>query len=248
METTLHTSLGPHFVLASILAAYPCDDFSEHLSVLLEDIQASEVPNSKLEQCTNDLLARLKKILAHPEQIDEVRSEYIDIFDRGKEVNSLYESEYSRMRAMAKGTLLADIAGFYRAFGYEVGGEGAQSEMLDHIAVELEFYALLLLKDKMLMDRSDLQGVEVVMDARKKFLKDHLGKFVEPLSLRPSILGSQFYSTVFNFCNHLIAEECKKLEINVEKETWVGGEEPEGMKCGATLDCTKGTLNARGCL
>ena len=55
---------------------------------------------------------------------------------------SLYERV--RSHGMGKGNTLADIGGFYQAFGLTL--DRGIHELPDHIAVELEFYGLLLLK------------------------------------------------------------------------------------------------------
>jgi len=56
-----------------------------------------------------------------------------------------YETEYGRASAARKGPALADILGFYEAFGFRPAP--AAAELPDHIGAELEFLGLLLLKD-----------------------------------------------------------------------------------------------------
>ena len=56
-----------------------------------------------------------------------------------------YETEYSHTRdATYRAHQMADIAGFFQAFGVGVGGDDA--ERCDHVALELEFVAFLLAK------------------------------------------------------------------------------------------------------
>jgi hypothetical protein len=128
---------------------------------------------------------------------------------------------------MVKGHELVDIAGFYKAFGLQVG-----PEMVDHIAVELEFYAWLLQKGDYLEQQQNAEGQEIVLDARKKFLKSHLGPFVGAICERPGVVGSEFYSKAFAYCRDLVHEECAKLEVPIEGLTWVEGRsEPDAMEC-----------------
>lgn len=169
------------------------------------------------------------KLVAYPKDnfSDDLRSEYIDLFDRGRQANSLYETEYGRSRAMVKGNELVDIAGFYKAFGLQIG-----PEMVDHIAVELEFYAWLLQKSEYLEKIQDLEGQEIVLDARKKFLKSHLGPFVGAICERPGVINSEFYSQAFGYCRELVHEECARLEVPIEALDWVDGKsEPDIMEC-----------------
>ncbi len=225
MNTELEKmSRGPSFLMASLLSSYPDDSFRENVGAVLED--------DRLDKFT--LKALVLDVLQSEDRLNDLRSEYIDLFDRGRQVNSLYETEYGRERAMVKGTDLVDIAAFYRAFGLETGGDGLRAEMIDHVSVELEFYALLLLKCELLLEMGDDQGLEIVMDARRKFLKSHLGRFVGAIGERPGVSASEFYSQVFDFCRELVAEECEGLGLVIEPEHWIAPKgEPEAISCGA---------------
>ena len=69
---------------------------------------------------------------------------------------------------------LADIAGFYRAFGVEMmpGGERA-----DHIAAELEFMHLLAVKEGLADTGGQSENAAICRDASASFLRDHLGRW-----------------------------------------------------------------------
>ncbi len=231
---------GSGFVLASLIAAYPDERFQENITLLLESGDVEKIAGEQVRKSFGDIRSRLTDLLDDPQSLDDLRSEYIDSFDRGRQVNSLYETEYGRERAMVKGTQLVDIAGFYRAFGLETGGEGVQAEMIDHVAVELEFYALLALKSALLNETSDQNGIEIVLDARKKFLKSHLGRFVSAICERPGVSASPFYSAAFKYCRDLVLDECHRLGIEIEPESWISGQsEPAEMSCGGSVGCTK---------
>ena len=67
---------------------------------------------------------------------------------------------------------MADVAGFYKAFGVQVG-EG--DERVDHIATELEFMNLLAVKEYVaLCDDGEGENAEICHDASRVFLRDHL--------------------------------------------------------------------------
>ena len=77
---------------------------------------------------------------------DEIQCIYLEHFDSAQRYFPLYESEYGKNRRFLKAHDLADVAGFYKAFGFEFGKENFKSEMIDHLSIELEFYSLMLLK------------------------------------------------------------------------------------------------------
>jgi hypothetical protein len=95
------------------------------------------------------------------------------------------ETEYLRSRdAFHRAQQLADIAGFYRAFGVEPSRQRPQRA--DHIALELEFVALLL--EKLASSDEDAQAREeharIVRDAHRAFLADHLTTWVPQFAQR----------------------------------------------------------------
>lgn len=184
------------FALASMASAYPDEE-------LLQTVAALSSQLSKYAALA-PLLERL-----HVEGVDAARSAWIARFDEGKARVSLYETEYGRMRGMSKGRDLADLSGFYRAFGLEL--DEAMHEMLDHLPIELEFYALLLAKEAYLGELPDGEGVEVVADARRKFLDEHLGSF--PAAVAARVVDDAVYGPVLAWCAALVAQECRALAL-----------------------------------
>lgn len=83
-----------------------------------------------------------------------------------------YEASYMRSAVAYQ---LADIAGFYRAFGMQVA-EGS-GERADHIGSELEFMAVLCAKEALARWRGRREQAGVCRDARRAFLVEHLGRW-----------------------------------------------------------------------
>lgn len=77
---------------------------------------------------------------------------------------------------------MADVAGFYRAFGVEMRpGSGRP----DHIAAELEFAHLLAVKELVALEQGDGdEPVAICRDASRSFLRDHLQPFATRLAAR----------------------------------------------------------------
>lgn len=70
---------------------------------------------------------------------------------------------------------MADVAGFYRAFGLEAAG--AQPESEDHLVPELEFMSALALKEAWALESGDGERAAVTRDAAARFMTAHLGRW-----------------------------------------------------------------------
>ena len=68
---------------------------------------------------------------------------------------------------------LADVAGFYQAFGMQLSFHAV--ERLDHITVEAEFLYLLLAKEAAARHTGNLEGAAICAEARRKFFSEHVG-------------------------------------------------------------------------
>lgn len=210
------SSTATPFVLASLVAAYPCDDFETNVETLLCDLRGTD----SLDEELGDFVDAYAAVKAEG-VLDDIRSDAIDLFDRGRHASSLFESEYGRDRVLGKGQLLADIAGFYAAFGFDFrGGEGTGATA-DHVAVELEFYALMLMKRDELVRRGDDEGIAIVDDARVKFLDAHLGRIPRSIASRPAVASHPFFGAAFRFVARVVEDECKRLSVTPTRVEWI---------------------------
>jgi DMSO reductase family type II enzyme chaperone len=87
-----------------------------------------------------------------------------------------YETEFGLPHEFRQSQELADIAGFYRAFGFQVGG--LVRERPDHLAAELEFMYLLALKEACAEEERSQEKAEICRQAQARFLQDHLGQWI----------------------------------------------------------------------
>lgn len=219
------------FILASLLSSYPDEGFAEDIQMLLDDGEA-KLPAELRESVLN--------AAGDETRLNDLRSEYLSLFDSGRGVAPLYETEYGRQRALFKANELSAISGFYQAFGFELGGEGYAREMPDHLSVELEFYALLRLKEDHLRGENNSEGVEIVHSARKKFLQDHLGRFIPAILERPGVAENKNYGGILRYCDELVRTECEALGVKPEKAAWIEGErESAEISCGGAVGCLK---------
>jgi DMSO reductase family type II enzyme chaperone len=105
----------------------------------------------------------------------DLQSEHRRVF--GLAGSLCYETEYGLPHEFRQSQELADLAGFYRAFGFDVGG--AVRERPDHLAVELEFMCLLALKEAYAAQNAFVEHTAVSVDAQRKFIEDHLGRWID---------------------------------------------------------------------
>lgn len=207
------------FALASMIAGYPDEDLAASLGDLGDGL--------------GDHGGVGPMIAALGRGLDDLQAAYIDLFDRGKDRVSLYETEHGHMRGLAKGHDLADLAGFYKAFGLALDHDAAH-ELLDHLAVELEFYAALLFKQDLLARQGDDEGCAIVEDARRKFLLDHLGRFAGVVAREVAARGDAVYAPALAWCATLVAAECARLGVSpAPLEAGRHDEARDDGRCGA---------------
>lgn len=105
---------------------------------------------------------------------EELATEHNRLFAQGVAVNP-HESGYA---LTDKGVLLGQLAALYECVGVRTGG--TEYVTADHIGVELEFVALLCLKEAICLEDPSPEGaeaLETVRAMRRIFLQEHLGRF-----------------------------------------------------------------------
>lgn len=128
-----------------------------------------------------------------------------------------YETEYGLPNEYRLSQELADIAGFYRAFGFEAGG--SQRERPDHLAMELEFLYVLALKEAYAAQRGRPDQVEVCQQAQGRFLQDHPGRWVGlfAASLSGSLGGADSpYRWLAQLAERFLHQEAQRLGVTPE--------------------------------
>lgn len=107
----------------------------------------------------------------NPEQLAD---EYLRLFG-GAVACPPHETEYEA-NPFTKARQMADINGFYRAFGFQVAE--ARKVLPDYIGTELEFMSLLCRKEAYALAQGWPDKAAVCADAERKFLQEHLGRWI----------------------------------------------------------------------
>ncbi|MEK7426972.1 MAG: molecular chaperone TorD family protein [Actinomycetota bacterium] len=103
---------------------------------------------------------------------DELRRRWVRWFDQGRVAP--YECSNTLPSAGGHTPRLADIAGFYRAFGMEVSGDRP-----DHVVAELEFASTVTLAEAEARANSSADDAAVCATAARAFIRDHLGLWLD---------------------------------------------------------------------
>ncbi len=137
-----------------------------------------------------------------------------------------YETEYGRASAARKGPALADVLGFYEAFGFRPAP--AAVELPDHIGAELEFLGLLLLKDADARGRGAADEAAVAEDAARKFFADHLGSWAPAFCRRlREAARHSFYAAVADLLQAFLDGEAARLGCEMGGFAGLGPEPAE---------------------
>jgi TorA maturation chaperone TorD len=117
-----------------------------------------------------DVREALEALLAGASETDERRwsDEYHRLFE-GPLACPVNETAYIRRD---KGAILADLCGFYRAFGFAPASDAGEKP--DHMRCELEFAAMLLVKMAGADAAGRVEDAEVTRHAIAAFAEDHL--------------------------------------------------------------------------
>ncbi|MBO94045.1 MAG: hypothetical protein CMI32_03990 [Opitutales bacterium] len=218
------------YELASLAFLYPAAGTLELLTAKTE--QAEQVDSPELANAFKQLAAELSLL-------DEATllHEYVSVFGHSMASEcSLYEEEYANSEIFMKSGSLADLKGFYAAFGVKPDPE--LKDRLDHVGVELEFMHLLTFKEAYARHHGHgPEKVAVCREAQVNFLKNHLAPLVKALARRLSQKtgGQGFYSSLGRLLDLQIDREMDLLGLEIPSPSRKRPTEPEEIddECGA---------------
>lgn len=149
--------------------------------------------------------------LSEPRQ-EVLEAQYHRLFS-GMERCSPHETEYGPGRSVRKAVELADIAGFYKAFGLAI--DESDPEMVDHVSLEFDFLAYLGFKERYAALKGWNEKAEICTKAYRSFWKDHCGRwvcgFLESIEKRAPAGG--FYQALAGLASQVVSLELDRLGL-----------------------------------
>lgn len=199
------------------LADPRCQQVARTAAALVRDEPAAIAQMLALGELPLKRLDVAGALAALPPSPDALNAEYEATF--GLLVSGAcppYESEYVNSKfTFQRSQTLADVAGFYRAFG--MAPSDAHPERHDHVVLELEFVALLIDLERRAADSTGPQAVQrraVCHEAQRKFLAEHLAWWTPAFArLLERENPNGFYAAVGDFLAALIAAERAVLRL-----------------------------------
>ncbi len=146
--------------------------------------------------------------------VDDLYSEWATHFgfEEGGEIQQ-YQIEYGPGTLVTSTDTIADIAGFFKAFGLEI--RDGNRDRADHLCLQLEFCSHLALQTAYLQLDEDETGIDVLVNAQEDFIEDHLGRWIPRYSETvEDECVSAFYRELARLVDELVAEDVDRLDIN----------------------------------
>ena len=159
-----------------------------------------------------------------------------------------YETEYGRRHVFGQSQELGDIRGFYEAFGVRPRRGG---ERPDHLGCELEFLALLALKEATALAAGRDERRSVCRDAAARFIGDHAGRWLPAFAGRIAQRAPDGgYAAAAAIAAALVAEHGRELGATpqtLEPEDLLPiTDEPDGFSFECAIDVEGGDLAPPG--
>jgi len=146
-------------------------------------------------------------------EADDMRGRYAGLFGHAvRGACPLYEQEYGQGEIVQQASELADIAGFYHAFGLEPSE--AAMDRIDHVSVECEFMSVLCAKEAFGLQSENAELSDTSNDGQRAFLRDHLARWLPAFCSRVSKADSDGpYAKAAALASAFLEAECSRFGI-----------------------------------
>ena len=164
------------------------------------------------EHASGRARARIERLRRAWGEASEARlpAEYARLF-LGNSACPPRETAYGDARRIAgRPAELADVGGFYAAFG--VAPSAAEPDLPDHVCAELEFYSLLLVKQAYAEASARRAQRSIARRAAHAFLEQHLARWIAAFARSVAEAGApDAYRLLANAIVEEITEECRRM-------------------------------------
>jgi putative dimethyl sulfoxide reductase chaperone len=164
-----------------------------------------------------------------PHDLEATTARFVQLFGHtARGLVSTCETEYGPDNLFHQPQQLADIAGYYLAFGLTPAV--ATEARVDHIACELEFMDFLNRKQAVWLaggaiedggrppggqSDADEETIEATLAAERTFLRDHLGRFGRAFATRVMAEDPDgYFGTLAQVLLAFITDECARVGVN----------------------------------
>ncbi|WP_447979615.1 TorD/DmsD family molecular chaperone [Candidatus Nitrospira bockiana] len=147
-------------------------------------------------------------------QLADLQSEHRRVFSNVITLDCPpYETLFGNDHVFGQAHVMGDIAGFYKAFGVELSRD--IHERMDHLSVELEFMHFLAYKESYARCHDGSDKTQIVVDAQKKFVKEHIGRWVPLFSrMLAKKADSGFFRYIADFTSDWMEFDAAYLGVN----------------------------------
>lgn len=212
-------------------------DFQEHGKDLMPCYEGIE-DGAELKKCLEEVCT-----LFTATAIETLQRDYRRIVGHtmSKEC-PLYETQFGVSQVFQQVQELGDIQGFYKAFGVDTSD--IERERCDHVSVEMEFMHFLLYKQAYALENHGDEKAQICVDAQKKFLKEHIGKWVPLFAvLFGRKAGDGFYVALSALTKEFMRLEMILMDVTTEiykesdlNQEAVAGASDECLSCASSED------------
>ena len=218
--------------------AYPTGEGLEEIKtgVTSRELKGSaSCLGEELFQSVGALCGALEREIA-PLGLRDMEGGYNRIFSMGL-LCPHHETFYTSAHVFMKSQDLADIQGFYKAFGFSISEK--EKELADFIGTELEFMHVLCYKEYHALEKGEEEKANLCREAQAKFLEGHIGTWVEAFSKTLSVSAHMdYFITIGRLLEKFVDFDCQYLgvapkRVTIPEEGWKQAAQP--MTCGGDL-------------
>jgi len=149
------------------------------------------------------------------------------------------------MRFAGQPVDIADVSGFYLAFGFVLPDSAANPP--DHLGAELEFMSLLHLKLALALQRGRMEHARVTRSAIAAFLQDHLGRWADPfVAALADKDAAPAYRTMGRLLAWTVEADCASFAVKPSKARVGSARDPIGERLVCPFGSHTDTISGAG--